>query len=204
MALTRKFLAALGIEEAKVDEIIAAHSETVDALKKERDGYKADADKLGEVQKELDSLKLANEKDPYKVKYEAVKEDFDNFKKETEAKQAADAKEKAYRAMLQKIGVADKRLDAVMRVTDLSKVELDDKGELKDAETLEKSAGTEWADFIVKKTEKGAETDKPPAKNGGGTMTKADIMKISDRAERRKAMLDHPEAFSQLSDLKKD
>ena len=31
MALTRKFLAALGIEADKIDEIINAHSETVDA-----------------------------------------------------------------------------------------------------------------------------------------------------------------------------
>ena len=50
MALTRKFLKALGIEDEKVDEIISAHTETVDALKAERDGYKADAEKLPGVQ----------------------------------------------------------------------------------------------------------------------------------------------------------
>ena len=43
MALTRKFLKALGIEDDKVDEIITAHSDTVNALE---DG-RADADKLG-------------------------------------------------------------------------------------------------------------------------------------------------------------
>ncbi len=35
MALTRKFLAALGIEDDKVDEIIQAHTETVNGLKDE-------------------------------------------------------------------------------------------------------------------------------------------------------------------------
>ena len=35
MALTRKFLAAFGIEADKVDQIIEAHVETVDGLKKE-------------------------------------------------------------------------------------------------------------------------------------------------------------------------
>ena len=44
MALTRKFLSALGIEEDKVDEIIKAHTETVDALKEQRDELKADAE----------------------------------------------------------------------------------------------------------------------------------------------------------------
>lgn len=33
MALTRKFLAAMGIEADKIDSIIDAHTETVDALK---------------------------------------------------------------------------------------------------------------------------------------------------------------------------
>ena len=46
MALTRKFLAALGIEDAKVDEIIQAHTDTVNGLKDEIEKYKADAEKL--------------------------------------------------------------------------------------------------------------------------------------------------------------
>ena len=55
MSLTRKFLKAMGIEDEKVDQIIEAHSETVDALKEERDGYKADAEKLPEVQRRLEA-----------------------------------------------------------------------------------------------------------------------------------------------------
>ena len=37
MSLTRKFLSALGIEDDKVDEIISAHTDTVNALKEQRD-----------------------------------------------------------------------------------------------------------------------------------------------------------------------
>ena len=59
MALTRKFLSAMGIEDEKVDEIIGAHTETVNALKEQRDSYKADAEKLPAVQKELDDMKAA-------------------------------------------------------------------------------------------------------------------------------------------------
>jgi hypothetical protein len=72
MALTRKFLSALGIDADKVDEIINAHTETVDALKNERDKYKADAEKLPEVQKELDGMKEEaaknSGKNPFEVK----------------------------------------------------------------------------------------------------------------------------------------
>ena len=35
MALTRKFLAAMGIEEAQIQAIIDAHMETVSGLQKE-------------------------------------------------------------------------------------------------------------------------------------------------------------------------
>ena len=37
MSLTRKMLKAMGIEEEKIDQIIEAHSETVDSLKAVRD-----------------------------------------------------------------------------------------------------------------------------------------------------------------------
>ena len=57
MSLTRKMLKAMGIEEEKIDQIIEAHSETVDSLKADRDSYKEDAEKLKDVQKELDGLK---------------------------------------------------------------------------------------------------------------------------------------------------
>ena len=57
MALTRKMLKAMGIEDEKIDQIIEAHTETVDALKEERDTYKEDASKLTAVQKELETAK---------------------------------------------------------------------------------------------------------------------------------------------------
>ena len=85
MALTRKFLTALGIESDKVDEIINAHTETVDALKEQRDTYKADAEKLGQITKERDELKKAlaeaDTGEDYKAELEKVKGEFDSYKK---------------------------------------------------------------------------------------------------------------------------
>lgn len=42
MALSRKMLKAMGIEDEKIDQIIEAHSETVDSLKEQVSAYKAD------------------------------------------------------------------------------------------------------------------------------------------------------------------
>jgi predicted nuclease with TOPRIM domain len=89
MALTRKFLAALGIESDKVDEIISAHSETVDGLKEQLKAAQANADKLPKVQDELDKLKEAakNSGD-----YAKLKEEFDKYKAEVAEEKTLTAK----------------------------------------------------------------------------------------------------------------
>lgn len=184
MALTRKFLSALGIEADKVDEIIAAHTEVTDALKAERDSFKADAEKLPAVQKELNDMKTAAEKDgkdPFKIKYEAIKEEFDQYKADVAAKATKTAKESAYRQLLKDAGVSEKRIDAVLRVSDVDSIELDEKGKIKDADKLTDSVKTEWADFITKEGVKGADPATPPKGDNPDfdNMTDADYYKAT-------------------------
>lgn len=199
MALTRKFLSALGIEADKVDEIITAHTEVTDALKAERDSFKADAEKLPTVQSELDNLKAEidkGEKDPYKVKYEALKEEFEEYKADIDTKATKAKKDSAYRQLLKDCGIADKRIDAIMKITDVDSIELDDEGKAKEADKLTESIKTEWADFIPTEGKQGAKVATPPANNGGkSTMTKAEIRAISDPVARQKAMLENPSLF---------
>ena len=198
MALTRKFLSALGIEDDKVDEIINAHTETVNALKEQRDSYKEEAEKLPNVQKELDDLKATAEKsgeDAFKVKYEALKEDFDNFKKEQAEKETHARKESAYRNILQEAGVSEKRINAVLKVSDVDAIELDDEGNVKEADTLKKSIGEEWADFIVTTETKGVTTATPPTGSGKVYKSKDEIMAIKDAKERQTAIAENHEMF---------
>ena len=192
----------MGIEDEKIDEIITAHTETTDALKEQRDQYKADADKLQNVQKELNDLKDAagqNGGSAWEVKYNAMKEEkekvekeYKNFKAQTEAKETKAAKETAYRAMLKEIGINEKRLDAVMKVTDLDAIEL------KDADKAKENAKTEWSDFITTATTKGAEITNPPGNNGGSKLSMNDIYKKDDHGhyimsaeQRQKAIMDN-------------
>lgn len=198
MALTRKFLSALGIEEDKVDQIIIAHTETVDGLKEQRDSYKADAEKLTAVQKELNGMKAAEEKngkDTYKVKYEALKEDFEAYKKEQTAKETHAQKESAYKALLAESGVAEKRIAAVLKVSDVDAIEFDEDGKIKDEGALKKSIKDEWSDFIVTKGQQGANTATPPTGSGKVYKTKDEVMSIKDTAERQKAIADNHELF---------
>lgn len=190
MALSRKFLAALGIEAEKIDEIINAHSETVEALKEERDSFRDQAQKaqkdLETAQKKVEEL---GKEDAYKVKYDALKEDYDNFKKEIEVEKTNNSKKSAYKQLLKEIGISEKRIDSVAKLADLDKIKLDKEGKIEGSEDLKKSLGEEWSDFIVKDGKEGAGTSTPPD-NNGGIKTKEEIMKIKDTAERQKAWAD--------------
>lgn len=191
MALSRKFLAALGIEADKIDEIINAHSETVEGLKEERDSYKEKAEKYDKAQKDLDEanrkIEDLGKEDAYKVKYDALKEDFDNYKKEAEAQKVKATKTDAFKALLKEIGVSDKRIDSVVKVSDLDKIRIDKEGHLEGVEDLKKSLSTEWADFIVTEGKKGASTSTPPEGGKTGVKSREEIMKIKDTQERQAA-----------------
>lgn len=198
MALSRKFLQALGIEAEKIDEIINAHSETVEALKEERDSYKSQAEQADKLQKDLDKAKKdieeLNKEDAYKVKYEALKEDFDSYKKGIETEKTNNNKKDAYKALLKGIGISEKHIDAVTRVADLDKIKLDKDGKIEGSEDLKKALIEEWADFIVKDGKEGAGTATPPG-GTSSTKTKEEIMAIKDTAERQAAMLENKELF---------
>lgn len=197
MALTRKSLKAMGLTDEQVDSIIEMHTETVDGLKADVSKYKTDAEKLPSIQKELDDLKAAGD-GGYKEKYEKEHKAFEDFKTEQAAKETKAAKEKAYRELLVAAGISDKRIDTVLRVSDLEKVELED-GKIKGAEELTKNITTEWADFIVNTQTKGVNTHTPPEVTKSSGKTKAEILGIRDGAKRRQAMKENPELFPELN-----
>lgn len=195
MALTRKMLSAMGIESEKVDEIINAHAETVNGLKEEIDKYKADAGRLQSVSQELEAIKKNGEKSPYKVKYEALVEERDNLQKEFDdyknsiaAEKTVARKKEAYRKLLKDTGVSEKRIEAVLKVSDFESLELSEDGKFTDSEKLAENIKTEWADFITTQKEEGAKVPTPPAGNSKGSpLTREEIVKIKDTAERQKA-----------------
>ena len=197
MGFSRKMLKAMNIEEDKIEQIIDAHSETVDALKAERDGFKEDAAKLAAVQKELDALKAKGD-DGYKAKYEAEKAAHDALKADIAAKETKKAKTDAYRELLKGANIDEKRIATILRAEapTIDKIELDADGKIKNAEQYTESIKSDWADFIVTQSAKGTNTATPPANGGTATTkTKEDILKIKDAGERQKAIAENPTLF---------
>ena len=165
MALTRKFLEALGIEQAKIDEIISAHTEVTNALKADRDNYKEKAEKYDETKTELDKAKSELEKvnkDEYKTKYESLEAEFNKYKTDIAEKEVKVKKEEAYKKMLKEIGVNEKSIGAILKVKDLSSLKLDDKGNIVDVDTLKESEKKDWEGFIIKSEEEGQDPNTPP------------------------------------------
>lgn len=176
MALTRKMLSAMDIPAEKIDEIINAHRETVDALKEEQDKLQKQYDELKEsnkenadAKKELEKVNAELEKikgGDWENKYNTLKSEHDTYKADVEAKATKAAKEKAYRKLLEEAGISSKRIDSVIKVSDIDGVKLDKDGNIEDAEKITESVKTEWADFITTTGTKGADVSNPPA-NGG-------------------------------------
>ena len=195
MSMTRKMLKAMGIEEEKIDQIIEAHSETVDSLKADRDSYKEDAEKLKDVQKELDDLKAKGD-DGWKEKHDRLKAEFDQYKNDVQAKETKAAKEAAYRAILKDANLSEKGIEKAVKYADWDKIELDADGKLKGVNDHIKAVREEWAEYVTTTTTTGAKTSNPPANNGGKTgKTKEEIMAIRDPAVRQAEIAKNPEVF---------
>ena len=195
MALTRKLLKGMGLTEEQMDTIIEAHTDTVDGLKSDLARYKADAEKLPGVQAELENLKAKGD-DGWKEKHDRLKEEFDQYKKDGQEKEAKAAKEAAYRAILKDANLSEKGIEKAVKYAEWDKIELGEDGKLKGANDHIKAAREEWAEYVTTTTTTGAKTSTPPANNGGKTgKTKEEIMAIRDPAVRQAEIAKNPEAF---------
>lgn len=195
MALTRKLLKGMGLTDEQVDTIIEAHTDTVDGLKADISRYKADAEKLPGVQKQLDDLKAAGD-DGYKEKYEKEHSAFETYKADVTAKEAKAAKEKAVRAYFEGKNITGANLELAMRGCgeEMAAIELDG-DKIKDTKSLDALVAGTYKGLVSTSRTKGTDTSNPPGNTGAGTMTKEKIMEIKDRAERRAQIAAHMDLF---------
>jgi len=203
LALSRKFLESLGIEEKQTEAIIEAHSDTVNGLKKEAAHYKEEAEKvpdllrqleeakadtsLSELQQQYDSLK--EQLDSSQKELERTKSEYDEYKSGVEARETEQAKALAYRKhVLEKAGIATDYMDDVMAVTKLDSFELDEDGGIKDADKLVEAAKDKWKSFVVKERIDPAGVDNPPVDKDGHEFAGAHERAIQIAKERHERL----------------
>lgn len=194
MAFTREF-----IRRAAKDSGVEIPKEFEDALVSEhlsaRDAY---AD--GQVKDALEKNKPA---DAPKVKdteeYKKLKQEFDDYKAEVSGREAKAAKERAARAFFEGKGITGKSLDIAIRGcgAEIDALELED-GKIKDDSALDALVKDTYSGLVSTTVTRGAQTANPPANNGGGQMTKAEIYQKDDHgrylmtaSERQKALIEN-------------
>ena len=202
MAITVKYLEDLGVEKEVAEKIFAERSKEIEADKAKREKLetelKESKESLDNLSKEFEDLKANNASaEEYKSKYEAV-----IAENEAKAKQA-----EADRILAEKTENINKRFDAVVGEKKFSHnaikadylkkfgeaIELEDNKSLSDEQifhNLIKDDATAFTGVTAVKLQGGT-----PQGNGTKYTSKADIMAIKDRTERRNAIAQNLELF---------
>ena len=197
MALTRKLLKGMGLTDEQVDTIIEAHTDTVDGLKADVSKYKTDAEKLSDVQKDLDDLKAKGD-DGWKEKHDKLKGEFDTYKKDVEEKETHSKKVEAYKAILKDANLSEKGIEKAIKYAEWDKIELEAAGKLKGASDHIKAVKEEWAEYVTTTTTTGVKTSNPPANNGNSGVTKEDFQKMSYK-DRLQIYNENPDLYNELT-----
>lgn len=196
-AKVREILSAAGVDSehmsAAVDAIIDGNVASIEALREDVARYKAEAEKLEAVQKELSELK-AKGGDDYKTRAEKAEKELKDYKAEIAAKETKAAKEKAARAYFEAKNITGSNLAIALRGAkdEIAGIELDENGGIKDTKTLDALVGGEFAGLVVKSSTRGANIATPPDKSTSpGAKTKAEILAIKDTSQRQAAWAEY-------------
>lgn len=188
----------MGIEDEKVEQIIEEHVESIDGLKAERDRYKAGAEEAEGLRKQLEEAKAAGEgAGEYERKLKALTEEFEAYRAKVDGEAAEREKRGLYRKLLEDAGVDTKRIDSVLKVSDLSKVAVKD-GAIEGADELTEGIKSEWADFIATTSTRGAQVPNPPKGGGSNAVTPEAFRKMTVR-ERNALHESDPETYQSLA-----
>lgn len=170
--------------EAHTDEIenrlMALHLGVVDPLK----------DALQAAQNEANTAKNSGE-------YARLKREYDDYKAEIAGKETRAKKAEALREIAKDAGLTESGIAKAIKYADYEKLELDDKGALKNKNDVLKGLKEEWPEYVQTVKITGANTATPPVGAGSNPAlkTKEEIYKkneagrfVYDAAQRQKML----------------
>lgn len=168
MALTRKLLKDMQLEDEKIEQIIAAHVATIEALKGERDAALTENE---ELRAQVEQLSTANQSAA------EVQAAFDAYRTQIEStRQAEKAIEMIRLAMLQ-AGCNEKAIGLLIQTIDPSTLEVEN-GQVKNGEAIIAELRAKHAAFFAQPVRMAAPAVRPPVPTGGA-LTREDISRMS-------------------------
>ncbi len=192
MALTRKLLKSLNLEEAQIETIIDAHSETVDGLKEALKTAQTEAAKVEGLTQQLNEAKdkLSAAGDAAKVQKE-----FDTYKAGIEAEKKAAKTAADVQELLKEAGISrDSFRAAVAKSYDAAKITYAEDGSISNRAELVQGIKTDFADFVATTTNMGTPAVNPPGGGSPAKMTKAEIAALP-REQRKAAIIANYDQF---------
>lgn len=187
------------VPAAAIPALVTAIKTAVGNEYVDKERYKAkltEIDTLKEQQQTAeDSATTAGK---WKDKYDTLKTEFEGYKAEVAGKEARAKKAEALREIAKDAGLSEAGIAKAVKYADFDKIELDDKGAVKDRANVLKGLKEEWPEYIQTTQTLGANTANPPANDGGKAVkTKAEILAIKDATERQTAWRDYMAAQTQ-------
>ena len=180
--------------EEMENRLVALHLGVVDPLKDQLQAYKADAEKLQAVQKELDNLKAGD--GDYKAKYEAEAKAFKEYKRQVEAEKTAARDDADVLALCKEAGIArESSLRLIAKDFDRSKIKRGEDGKITNHDDLVSSIKTDYADFVGTPGNHGTPPTTPPTGGGGSSKTKKEIIDMTDPVARQAEMMNNLSLF---------
>lgn len=180
--------------EEMENRLVALHLGVVDPLKDQLQAYKADAEKLQAVQKELDNLKAGD--GGYKEKYDAEVKAFKEYKRQVEAEKTAARDDADVLALCKEAGIArESSLRLIAKDFDRSKIKRGEDGKITNHDDLVSSIKTDYADFVGTPGNHGTPPTTPPTGGGGSSKTKKEIIDMNDPVARQAEMMNNLSLF---------
>lgn len=175
MSLTRKLLKELELNDAAIERIIAAHVETVDALRQERDSALTRAEQIEASlteQEELRTLALAREQEAA-----AVRDELTSYRAQVEAEKHAAARRTALSDALTAQGASQQALPLLLDAITLPE-EAWNGDELADASAALQPWHAKYGALFAAKETIPVTRIHPPV-SSGGLLTPADVKRMS-------------------------
>ena len=201
-AALRKIFEGAEIEVPKdvLGQICDLHTSSMDGLPETIKELKG---KLKVAEQERDAAKakvpVDGEETISKAEYDKLKDEFDKYKGDIEAKETKAKVNNAVRSYLESKSITGDNLDLAMMACEsiIARAELDG-DKLKDTTALDTLVGSKFKRLVTHTETKGANTANPPANNGNSGVTKEDFQKMPYK-DRLKIYNENPDLYNELT-----
>lgn len=172
MSLTRRLLKDMELNDEAIERIIAAHAATVDALREEQRAAVTAAQ--NESSAECEALRTAA--DEHRQEAERIRQEYDAFRRATEAAQTAQAREQALCAALRRSGANELAVPLLAKAVSTTEADWDGAA-LRDEHAALEGVLTQYSAFFAQPVPLPTDRISPPLDSS--RLTREDVRCMS-------------------------